>query len=187
MGYTEIANRSYLNITPRELGITHQMFNADVSKLKDFYLPLVLKSPSCQSLYGRKISDINFGSGWQKSKNIQKLINEIIKGLHIKNNFEPFSCSKIDRTKRSLNDKILKNTIPCLFIKTDNGILESLFFCIRNALAHGDIVYRNGYYEFFSVKKANIEQDELDGEIIFYLKIKKISDLKGFLCIQKHL
>ena len=187
MGYTEIANRSYLNITPRELGITHLMFNADVSKLKDFYLPLVLKSPSSQSLYGRKISDINFGSGWQKSKNIQKLIDEIIKGLHIGNNFEPFSCSKVDKTKRSLNDKILKNTIPCLFIKTDNGILESLFFCIRNALAHGDIVYRNGYYEFFSVKKSNKEQDELDGEIIFYLKIKKTSDLEGFLCIQKYL
>ena len=153
---------------------------------KKYYLPLVLKTPCKQSLYGSKIVDIDFGAGWQRSKNQNRLIKEIVTGLKVNGIFELFGSTRENSRKISLNQSLLGCTSPCLFICADNGILESLFFCIRNALAHGDIVFRNGFYEFFSVKKENAGQDELDGKIIFFLRVRSLNDLNGFLKINKY-
>ena len=114
-------------------------------------------------------------------------INEIMKLTGINNSFYLYNSFNSSKNKVNLKSHILSDGGPCLYLKNDNGILESLFFCLRNSLSHGDVIYRNGYYEFFSVKKENKDDYEIDGRVVFYMKIKSINQLKGFLCIEKYL
>jgi len=58
--FSELANKNYLTITPRQLGIDENMFNVDVSRFEKYVFPLIIETPSKLSNYGKKLNEYDF-------------------------------------------------------------------------------------------------------------------------------
>lgn len=138
------------------------------------YQQLVLYSPSKESNLGEKLSK-------KIEKHIDELVDEIIKGLDVKNCYFFDSFSSKNANKTDISPTVKKQTKPFLLMYCPNSFTESLFVSIRNALAHGNIIFKDNYYYLYSVSNKMGGNSDLDKSITFLLKLNKINSIESYI------
>ena len=173
--YAKKARASRLLLSLRELDIdetTHYSIPNE-RDAADLFVQLTVLTPTYQSHLGRKFeaySKLN-------NRSTEGFLGALFSGLGINNIFlyKTFE-SKTAQTYDLRNDVLsCKETMLCL--RCDNGVLKSLYMSIRNAIAHGNIIEREGYIVFYSVSD---DKKEYDSNITFFLRIRKQRNLSAF-------
>lgn len=144
------------------------------------YREIILYSPSGQSNLGAQLSKSFY-------ENVEFVLDEIKRENDLKDIFL-FSSFKSSNKKTDIGKTIKEKRSAFLLLHTNNtkyGILSSLYSCLRNALAHGNIVKKGKFYYLYSVKKVK-EIEDKDCKITFLLKIYKLENIKTFMEIFKN-
>ena len=178
--YVKEAKKAFCNLTLTKAGISlinhGYLENADIIN-SEIFKELVLLSPSGQSNMGIKLSK-------KISKHNDELVNDITKDLGAKStyffaSYESKKTEKIDLSKKIANDN---DTYLCLYC-SDN-FAESIFKCIRNALAHGNIISSDGDYYLYSIAKGERGEsgdDDSNKKLEFLLKIRDLKKLDAYM------
>ena len=171
--YAGQANQNCLFISLSDLGITlssHYEVKTN-NLLNGIFSDLVVFTPSKQSHLGKKLSEYSR----LNSRNTEKFLQDVFSALGIKQNV--FLFKTFIPTKRKLNDvfpDVIKSTDQLLILRCDSGVKESLFMAVRNAIAHGNIVYDGKFYTLYSVAD---DKKEYESEITFLLRIDRLEKL----------
>lgn len=145
---------------------------------KEIYYDLVLLTPTEQSHLGTKFSN-------KISKHLDKLVNDLIKELDIKNVyfFDSFTSQK---QKTDLTNKVKNNNNTFIALRCSDGLSNALYSSIRNALAHGNILKDDKYYYLYSLSlKGNTDIPEKERKLVFLLKIRDIKKLTAYTNVFK--
>lgn len=149
-------------------------------KLAEFYLPLVVNAPVKASIRYKE-NKLNI-----KRNKTDSVVRKLIKGLGIKEKdaftFKYNSEAKDNNKKSDIKGKVLSSYNQKIIWQDGQGILMSLYCGVRNALAHGNICYKNGRVVLFAVKEE-ISVDVFSSMVTFYLEIKELDSLSAFVDI----
>ena len=171
--YAGQADQNCLHLSLSDLGISlNSLYEIKPSdQVKLIFSDLVVFTPSKQSHLGKKLSEYSR----LNSRNTDKFLQDIFNGLNIGRNI--FLFKTFVPTKRKLNDIfpiVIQSTDQLLILRCDSGVKESLLMAIRNAIAHGNIVYDGKYYTLYSVAD---DRNEYESEITFLLRIDQLEKL----------
>ena len=177
IAYSKQAKKQYLSLTLSELfdveDIPSLYMEPEIRDINKIYSDLIVRTPTNQSHLGRN----NSVPENKYSAVIRKLCND----LNIEDNniflFESYNSNKSDHI--NLYDDVKKCKDTFIAYRTSNGIFLSLYAGIRNALAHGNIIYYKDFYYFYSVQSGSKDANEYTSNISFLLKIKDCKRLKS--------
>lgn len=174
MTYRQKSKNNKLLITLRDMGINE---NAKYVFPEEKYMCEILKrlialTPTKQSHLGIKFNDCKK----LNSSNTEKFLKSIFSGLGINDDniylFETYTERK--RKRENLYNTVKRDTCRMLVLRCDNGVKQSLYSAIRNALSHGNIIKQDENYILYSIKD---DKREYDCEISFFLRISNIRKL----------
>lgn len=171
--YAGQADQNCLFISLSDLGISlNSLYEVKPNnQLSGIFSDLVVFTPSKQSHLGKKISEYSR----LNSRNTEKFLQDVFNSLGIKKNV--FLFKTFIPTKRKLNDvfpAVIESTDQLLILRCDSGVKESLFMAVRNAIAHGNIVYDGKFYTLYSVAD---DKKEYESEVTFLLRIDRLEKL----------
>ena len=184
--YTQQAESNCLSLTLTDLGITRSSNYVKREQIEDFedlIFNLVTCTPTNQSHVG-----IKFKKDLGKNKAHDLFLSSLFADLEIDQS-KVFLYKNYIEGKNNKND-LKKSVLECndamLCLRCDNGVANSLYMAVRNALAHGDILEQNGYIVLYSVSSKSEETDtkktlnEYESKITFLLQIKSLEKIKSF-------
>ena len=171
--YAGQADQNCLYVSLSDLGISlNSLYEVKQSnQLNGIFADLVVFTPSKQSHLGKKLSEYSK----LNSRNTDKFLQDVFNSLGIRKNV--FLFKTFNPTKRKLNDvfpDVIKSNDQLLILRCDNGVKESLFMAVRNAIAHGNIVYDGKFYTLYSVVD---DKKEYESEVTFLLRIDRLEKL----------
>lgn len=138
------------------------------------YMHLILYGPSKQSNLGREISP-------KITKNINRLVSEIISRLDIKNVYF-FDSYRSRKDKKDLQHIVKNDRRPFIYLYVSDSFVVSLYASIRNSLAHGNILKRGEYYYLYALSSRESHTlSENERTLSFLLKIKNFRNLSVFM------
>ena len=172
--YTKQAGNQILSVTLRDLGIDESTTYGKKKKknYNKLFVQLTLFTPTNQSHLGIKFDDYTK----LNTRNTDKFLQQLFSGLGLKNiyffdAFETRKTGKID-----LYNSVVMDNEAMLCLRCVNGAKKSLYMAVRNAIAHGNIIYDGRYYILYSVSDDKIEYDSA---ITFYMRIKSLKLLES--------
>lgn len=175
----ESGKRQKLNLTLKELEISEQSnyLNDKPKDLFELFVELVMYSPTDES---------HLGISWQDFKervpneSVNKFSQLLIKALGVEDVFVFDAYESKDTNRCDIKEQVLQSnkSMICLYIKKD-GLLKSLYTSIRNALAHGNIVLKDGFFCLYSVPPS--PKSEYDKPITFFLRVCSIDKLWAYV------
>ena len=145
---------------------------------KNLFMSLVLYTPTSQSHLGKKFE--NYSK--LNNRTLDRFLNSIFSGLglngiYLFRSFTEKENKKKGNKKKDLRKSVLEDNGAMICLRCDNGARDSLFMSIRNSIAHGNIIEKDGYIIFYSISD---DKKEYDSTVTFYLRINKISKLNAF-------
>ena len=119
------------------------------------FVQLTIFTPTNQSHLGIKFDDYTK----LNTRNTDKFLQQLFSGLGLKNiyffdTFETRKTGKID-----LYNSVVMDNEAMLCLRCMNGAKKSLYMAVRNAIAHGNIIYDGRYYILYSVSDDKIEYE----------------------------
>ena len=173
--YSEQSKSNKLTISLIELGIdedsTYVFERTD--SLDKLFCDLTIYTPSSQSHYGKKFSSYHISSNKK-----DKFLKSVFNGMGVKNVYLYKTFSDRTRNKNDLHNSVVNDTETMICLRCDNGVLESLYMAVRNAVAHGNIIHKDGFFILYSV---NDDKTEYRSNVTFLLKITKLTNLKALI------
>ncbi len=179
--FAKLSDKQMLSITPLRIydkNITFDAADLDSEIIKR----LVVYSPTDASNIGEKFDVFRK----LNDKTLNGFMLTLQKRLDISTIlfFSSFT-ERTPGTKTNLLSQFLTdfhNNVPCLYLYTGgSGAKDSLFRCVRNAIAHGNIVKKEKYYELFSVSQSkSTTKDKTQMPLTFFLRIYRIGKLREF-------
>lgn len=175
MTYIQESKSNRLYVTLRDFGIDENTQYGLKDKKYDYnaIMPLLMFTPTNQSHLGEKFncySKLN-------NKSLDKFLKAIFSGLGVNSVYLYDSFSEKTKNKKDLKKVVLSDKDTMICLRCGNGTRDSLFMAIRNALAHGNIVEKDGFIVLYSISN---DQKEYDSTVSFLLRIKNISKLNAF-------
>ena len=172
--YSKQAQNQYLSVTLRELGIDESATYITSNKTyNSLFLRLTMYTPTTQSHLGLKFDSYK-GLNDRTSRD---LVKQIFSGLGVKSIYLYNSYDSDVATKTNILTRVLADTESMICLKCIQGIRNSLYMAVRNAIAHGNIIRCNGYYILYSVAD---DKKEYDSAITFILRVKSLKRLEAF-------
>ena len=178
--YFKSAGNNKLKITLKALKLNKKYclnFNPKINLI--LLERLILKSPTSLSNLGKKFDAYKI-----RGAATDPFIKELLKELQVDNAhfFRTFSGKKAGN---DLSRVIKEAKGSCLFLRVDDcGIINSLYASIRNALAHGNILYIDNYYILYSVSNKNGEKlSEEEKYLNFFLRIDSLEKLLSYITV----
>jgi len=180
MKYNKNEHAINCNISLKSLGLNSKLVDDNISINKDVFYKLIFNTPTNANLnYGIKFKSIKSLNG----KKSNSFLNEIFDLLSITSeNILLFSCFKSKKNRNKITKENIKIDSSNLFVllKIDNGVKESLYISIRNALAHGNIIKKNKFYYLFSLSNSNNKISDNEKKIKFLMKLNNLEQLAIF-------
>lgn len=172
--YYQKSKKKQLSLSLTDLGFDHDssVYSLMENDIRQFYIKLVLYTPTAQSHQGLKFKDY---SGISK-RTTDKFIRDIINSLGVHNVYF-FSSYNSRKKENDYYDSITSDAGSFLCAYCDGAIKDAIYGGVRNALAHGNVLYDKSYYYLYSVQD---EHAEYTSNIKFLLKIKRLSSMKAF-------
>ena len=174
MTYIQESKKNRLYVTLRDFGIDENTQYGLKDNKYNFneLMSLVMLTPTNQSHLGNKF---NYYSKLN-NKSLDKFLKAIFSGLGVKSVYLYDSFTEKTKSKTDLKNNVLSDRDTMICLRCCNGTRDSLFMAIRNALAHGNIVEKDGFIVFYSISD---DQKEYDLPVSFFLRIKQISKLQA--------
>ena len=175
MTYAEGAKNNRLFVTLRELGIdestSYGLFNKeyDLKLLTD----LVMFTPTNQSHLGDKFNCFTR----LNKRNLDKFLSSLFSGLGINDAYLFESYTEKTKRKKDLRKDVLNNRNSMICLRCESGVRDSLYMSVRNSIAHGNLLERDGFLILYAISD---DKEEFDSPITFFMRIKKVSSLKAF-------
>ena len=142
--------------------------------LDQVFCTLTLFTPTLQSHYGKKFDEYTK----LNNKTQEKFLQSIFNGLGMKKIYLYQSFTVKTRNKNDLYDEVAKTKEPMLCLRCDNGVVKSLYMAIRNAIAHGNIIFKDGLFILYSLSD---DKAEYTSNITFLLKLTKLTNLLALI------
>ena len=160
-------NKKNINLTINDLNIPINHVTGKINIKREIYDNYILYSLSESSI---KNKNIKF-----KNNKFSKFITNI--------DHEVFN-NKFDFVKvKEENDKInIEKYANNYLIVTNHFGFNTIFQCLRNCIAHGNIILYKNYYYLFQVadyKKSDTIDNIINKKLKFLLKIKKLDYLSS--------
>lgn len=174
--YSELSKECTLSVALYRLGLDENTeYKCDISpRLKNDLLSLVIYTPTKQSHYGGNFKSYNINN-----HNTNMFLDRIFKGLKTKNVYLFSTYRSNSDNKKDIYEDVINDKESMICLKCDNGVKESLFAGVRNAIAHGNIVKKDDYYILYSVDVKK-DKSEFESNVNFYMKIKNLNRIKSF-------
>lgn len=150
MTFREIAKNNVALLTLLDLGVSSNSQYCDLAKPSEkrewnSLFKLIVFTPTNQSHLGEKFD------AYEKinNMNLNEFLIKVFSGLGIneKNVFLFNSYTTKDTKKKDIKREIINSTDAMIALRCDNGVRNSLYAAIRNAIAHGNIICENGACE----------------------------------------
>ena len=173
--FVKTSKENCLAISLSDLGITSEAPYGIPSNVsyKDAFTYLVTFTPTKQSHLGDKFDDYAKLDSRSTNEFLKKLFSALgITNIYLFNTFTP-----VKRELNNLYDDVKNTSGPMLIAKCERGVKEAIYAGIRNAIAHGNIIYDGQYYTFYSVGN---DQKEYDDNITFLMRISNLKKLEKF-------
>lgn len=166
------ANRLYLSL--RDLGIDERAtYGLDDKKYDSkTFSKLVVFTPTTQSHLGDKFDSYRS----LNNRTLDKFLKALFSGMGIKNVYLFTSYTEKTRKKKDLRNSVINDKDALLCLRCDNGVRDSLYMSIRNSIAHGNLLEKDGFIILYSVSE---DKAEYDSAITFFMRIKQISKLQA--------
>ena len=175
--YSKQSQEQYLSITLRDLGIdeTAPYGLGDAKKYKDLFVELTTFSPTSQSHLGVKFDSYSK----LNSRNLNSFLAQVFSGLKVKKVYlyETFSVKKEKPNRVDLFQEVSTDKGAMICLRCCNSVKQSLYMSVRNAIAHGNIIYNGYFYILYSVSD---DKKEYDSPVTFFLRIKSLGYLRSF-------
>ena len=170
--YAKKAAQNCLFISLSDLGITpDSLYDVKTSnQLLALFADLVVFTPSKQSHLGTKLKDYHRLT----NRTTDKFLKDVFNGLGIRDVFLFNTFTPRKRNLKDIYSDVIKASDQMLLLRCDSGVKEALFMAIRNAIAHGNIVFDGRYFTLYSL--ANQEK-EYESEISFLMRIDRLEKL----------
>jgi hypothetical protein len=184
--YANKGRKTALYITPRDMGINDRTYFSvkETQNSSQLFTSLIMQTPTNQSHLGDKWDRYTGLNNNTLDEFARKLIKALdVKDVYIFSVMEPKHGSAVNNAR----EDVIKsgNTMLCLYIG-GNGLRNSLYASIRNALAHGNIVDNGNNVCLYSVSERNKNyESEFDTPLSFYLRIYSIDKLEAYLTVLK--
>ena len=176
--YAKQSEKQYLSITLRELGIDddapYGLGNA--KNYKDLFVELTTFSPTDQSHLGDKFDSYSK----LNTRKTNTFLEQVFSGLKVMNHIYLYGTFSVKIEKPNRVDlfqevSTYKGAMICL--RCCNSVKQSLYMSVRNAIAHGNIIYNGYFYILYSVTD---DKKEYDSPVTFFLRIKSLGYLRSF-------
>ncbi len=175
MTYVQESKTNRLSLSLRDLGIdenTSYGLNSNRYDL-DLLMFLVMFTPTNQSHLGKKFASY---SKLNKST-LDRFLKTVFSGLGVKSVYLFNSFTEKGNKKNDLRNQVLNDKDTMICLRCENGARDSLFMSIRNSIAHGNIIEKDGFLVFYSISD---DKNEYDSAVTFFLKIRKTTKLQAF-------
>lgn len=178
MTYYKQSDSHKLSITLNDLNIDERCnYHVErTSSLDELFCDLTIYAPTSQSHYGKKLESYTK----LNNRTQNDFLKHVFNGLGIKNVYLYKTFSDKTRNKKDIYGDVVKDQGTMLCLRCDNGVVNSLYMSIRNAIAHGNIIQKAKSYILYSV---NDDANEYQSNVTFFLRITKLSNLKALLQI----
>lgn len=179
MTFSKMAKNNVALFTLADLDVSSSSRYCDLSKPNEkrewnSLLKLIVFTPTHQSHLGDKFEAYKKLNSSSSNEFLLKVFSGL--GITEENVFLFNGYTTKDTKKKDIKNDIVKSTDAMIALRCDNGVHKSLYAAIRNAIAHGNIIYEKGYYILYSVRD---DKNEYYSELTFFLRIKRLSSLKA--------
>lgn len=175
MTYVQESKTNRLFLSLRDLGIDENTsYGLNSSRYDhDLLMFLVMFTPTKQSHLGKKFA------GYSKLNNstLDSFLKSVFSGLGVKSVYLFNTFTEKGKMKNDLRNLVLNDKDTMICLRCDNGARDSLFMSIRNSIAHGNIIEKDGFLVFYSISD---DKNEYDSTVTFYLRIRQTSKLRAF-------
>ena len=177
--FSKMAENNVALFTLSDLGVSSSSWYCDLSKPSEkrewnSLLKLIVFTPTNQSHLGEKFDSYKKINTRSSNEFLLKVFSGL--GITEKNVFLFNSYTTKNTNKKDIKKDIVESTDAMIALRCDNGVYKSLYAVIRNAIAHGNIIFENGYYILYSVRD---DKNEYYSELTFFMRIKSLSKLKA--------
>lgn len=166
------SKNQYLKLTLNSLKLTTG-FLANKTVYDCFDLnQLLIFSPNCENKYAFSIKGI-------PRNKYSELMTKVFKTCEIQyfNFFEWATCKANASNKTNILKeckKAISENDKIAIVQNKSGIIKSFFTGLRNAIAHGNILEKEGRYYFYSLNKDSKNKSEEDKTISFLLIVNNL-------------
>lgn len=175
MTYVQESKTNRLSLSLRDLGIDENTsYGLNSNRYDhDLMMFLVMFTPTKQSHLGKKFA------GYSKLNNstLDRFLKSIFSGLGVKSVYLFNSFTEKGKKKNDLRNLVLSDKDTMICLRCDNGARDALFMSIRNSIAHGNIIEKDGFLVFYSISD---DKNEYDSTVTFFLRIRQTSKLRAF-------
>ena len=171
--YSKQSKKQFLSISLRDLGIDESAAYGlgNAQKYNTLFAQLTTFTPTKQSHLGTKFNVYRK----LNNRNVDLFLQRVFSGFGAKNIYlyEVFD-TKVT-SKVNLFSSVQSDTGPMVCLRCCNGVRDSLYMSVRNAIAHGNIICDGNYYILYSVSD---DSKEYDSPITFFMRIKSLKRLE---------
>ena len=176
--FDSLSKKKSLKITLNSLGVNTSMLVNTSELFKIDYIKTLVLSPNTLHRYSCRKNRIS-------SKQTDGFLRELFKECNFcyVNYFKTFNSKNENSKKTNILKEVKENSKfdKILIIKNDQGVVRSLFNGIRNAVAHGNLLYNGSRYFIFSIENNRKIKKEEDKKITFLLICKDLYEINEII------